>query len=510
MRKQDSFHNVRFFLNSIIFELNSEVLNQLKSFFKDTVLYGLASITPRLVSFILVPIHTSTLDTAKYSLNTNYYVYAVFLNALLTLGMETTFFRFFSREEKSGKVFSTTYFLLLMTSCIFLALVYPSAGFLASLIGFPDPLFIKLLAFTIFFDTLVVIPFAWLRAQGKSLPFAGYKIINVLFTLLLNVWLLLILPETKTDFSFLPEFFNAKPEVSDIFMANLLASLLTFILCFPLLRNLKFQVDTALLKRMLTYSWPIMVAGIAYSINENLDKLFIAGILGDDVNGMYAGCYKLGVFMSLYVMTFRLGAEPFFFNHYGKDGAENLYSRIMTWFVIFGAVCLITVVAFIDFFASLLLKQDAYKEALQIVPYILLANIFLGIYNNLSIWYKLKDKTLVGMTISVTGAILTVLLLWMLLPVSGYMGAAYTTLFVYGFMALSSFLLGRLYYPVPYEVGKVLWYLGLATLLSFISFHYFRGVFWFNAFILGAFLIVIVWLERDQLFLLKRPAQEVK
>lgn len=504
MRKQEFFQYVRFFLKSINFELNSVVLSQLKSFFRDTVLYGLASITPRLVSFILVPIHTSTLDTAKYSLNTNYYVYAVFLNALLTLGMETAFFRFFSREEKSGNVFSTTYFLLLVTSCIFLALTYPSAAFLAEFMGFPDPLFIKLLACTIFFDTLVVIPFAWLRAKGKSLPFAGYKIINVLITLLLNVWLLLVLPESKTEISFLPQFFNSTPEVSDIFMANLMASVLTFVLCFPLLRNLKFQIDKALLKRMLSYSWPIMVAGIAYGINENLDKLFIAGILGDDVNGMYAGCYKLGVFMSLYVMTFRLGAEPFFFNHYGKEGAENLYSRIMTWFVILGALCLITVVAFIDFFASLLLKQESYKEALEIVPFILLANIFLGIYNNLSIWYKLKDKTLVGMTISVTGAILTVFLLWMLLPISGYMGAAYTTLFVYGFMALTSFLLGRSYYPVPYEIGKVVCYLGMATLLSFISFYYFRGIFWFNATMLVVFLTGIIWKEQDQLFELKR------
>lgn len=470
----------------------------LKRFFKDTVIYGLASVTPRLVSFVLVPIHTSSLDTALYSINTNYYVYAVFLNALLTLGMETAFFRFFTSESQPSRVISTSFLMLTATSVLFLGLSWPMAAPLAEFFGFPDPVFIRLLALTIFFDTLVVIPFAWLRAQGKSLVFAGYKILNVMITLVLNVWLLLLLPGGNMQIDIWPGVINPIAEVNDIFAANLTASLLTFVLCLPLIRNVRWQLDKVLLKRMLIYGIPIMIAGIAYAINENLDKLFIARYLGDDVNGMYAGCYKLGVFMSLYVMTFRLGAEPFFFNQYGKAGAEILYSRILNWFVIFGALCLLVVTGFADIFAGLLLKRDSYKEALDIVPVILLANIFLGIYNNLSIWYKLRDKTGVGMMISVTGAGLTIVLLFILLPVLGYMGAAYTTLAVYGFMAVSSYVLGRKYYPIPYQTGKILVLLGTATSLSFVSFHVFRGQHVVTIGFILFFLLLAMFIQKDE------------
>jgi O-antigen/teichoic acid export membrane protein len=415
------------------------------------------------------------------------------------MGMETAFFRFFSAENQSPKVISTSFLLMCITSVLFLGIAWPAAGALATYLGFPEPLFIKLLALTLFFDTLVVIPFAWLRAKGKSLIFASYKIINVLITLALNVWLLLILPESGVDIGMLPELVNNTAEVSDIFAANLAASILTFLMCLPILRNLTFSLDKGLLARMLRYGIPIMIAGIAYAINENLDKLFIARYLGDHVNGMYAACYKLGVFMSLYVMTFRLGAEPFFFNQYGKDGAENLYSRILTWFVVLAGLCLLVVTGFVDFFAGLLLKRDSYKEALDIVPVILVANIFLGIYNNLSIWYKLKDKTGVGMLISVIGALLTIVLLISLIPVIGYLGAAYTTLIVYFFMAAASYLLGKKYYPIPYEVPKVLFYLTLSAGLAFISFYWLRGDILYNILVIFIFSATVFYLERGKL-----------
>lgn len=470
----------------------------LKRFFKDTIVYGLASITPRLVSFVLVPIHTSSLDTALYSINTNYYVYAVFLNALLTLGMETAFFRFFSSESKPDKVISTSFLMLCATSVLFVGMAWPMADKLADFFGFPDPVFIRLLALTIFFDTLVVIPFAWLRAKGKSLVFAGFKILNVVITLALNVWLLLILPTGQLNADIWPGVINPTAEVSDIFAANLAASILTFTLCLPMIGRFQWQIDKILLRRMLAYGLPIMIAGIAYAINENLDKLFIALYLGDEVNGMYAGCYKLGVFMSLYVMTFRLGAEPFFFNQYGKAGAEILYSRILTWFVIFAALCLLVVTGFVDLFAGLLLKRDSYKEALDIVPVILLANIFLGIYNNLSVWYKLRDKTGVGMMISVTGAGLTIILLMVLLPWLGYMGAAWTTFAVYGFMAVSSYVLGRKYYPIPYQTGKVIGLLGVAASLAFVSFYLFRGHHLVNAAFILVFVVLAFLVQKDE------------
>lgn len=466
----------------------------LKKFFRDTIIYGLASVTPRLVSFILVPIHTSSLDTALYSINTNYYVYAVFLNALLTMGMETAFFRYFSGESDKMKVVSSSFVMLALSSLIFLIATWPASSFLATFFGFPDPYFIKLLILTIVFDTLVVIPFAYLRATGRSLMFAGFRILNVLILLLLNVWLLLILPSQSGDQVLFSGWIDRTADVSDIFVANVVASIFTFLLCLPLIFKVKITWDSTLIRKMFVYGWPVMVAGFAYAINENLDKLFISHYLGDDVNGMYAGCYKLGVFMSLYVMTFRLGAEPFFFNQYGKEGAESLYSRILTWFVIFGCLCMLLVTGFVDIFAGLLLKRVSYKAALDIVPIILLANMFLGVYNNLSVWYKLKDKTRIGMLISVFGALITIVLLPVLLPVLGYMGAAYTTLIVYFFMAATSYLMGRKYYPVPYETAKVLTYLGLTATISMLSFYFFRGNFLANISVLILFtLFVTVW-----------------
>ncbi|MBK8623583.1 MAG: oligosaccharide flippase family protein [Saprospiraceae bacterium] len=467
----------------------------LRKFFKDTLIYGLASITPRLVSFILVPIHTSSLDTALYSINTNYYVYAVFLNALLTMGMETAFFRFFSAETDKMKVVSSSFVMLLLSSVVFLITAWPAAGFLATYFGFPDPYFIKLLILTLFFDTLVVIPFAYLRATGKSLMFAGFRILNVLILLILNVWLLLILPSHPGQELLFSGFIDHMPDVSDIFLANVVASIFTFLLCLPIIFKVKLSWDAVLAKKMFLYGWPVMVAGFAYAVNENLDKLFISQYLGDDVNGMYAGCYKLGVFMSLYVMTFRLGAEPFFFNQYGKEGAELLYSKILTWFVIFGCLCMLLVTGFVDLFAGLLLKRASYKQALDIVPVILLANMFLGVYNNLSVWYKLKDKTRMGMLISVFGALITIVLLPVLLPVLGYMGAAYTTLIVYFFMAATSYILGRKYYPVPYETTKVLTYLGLTAGISMLSFYFFRGNSLVNLGILIVFMMLVMFRE---------------
>lgn len=469
----------------------------LKKFFKDTVIYGIASITPRLVSFVLVPIHTSSLNTALYSVNTNYYVYAVFLNALLTMGMETAFFRFFSSEKEPKKVLSTSFLLLCFSSGLFLGLGLIFEQQLSSFFGFGDSFIIRLLVLTIFFDTLVVIPFAFLRATGKSMIFAGFKILSVLITLILNIYLLIILPESGNSLRLFSGIFNSVAEVTDIFIANAFASFIILIAFIPFIKNINISVDRGLLKKMVAYGFPIMVAGMAYAINENLDKLFISRILGDDVNGMYAGCYKLGVFMSLYVMAFRLGAEPFFFNLYGTDGAERIYSKILTWFVIFASLCMVVVSLFIDVFADILLKQNSYKQALDIVPFILLANIFLGIYNNLSIWYKLKDKTRVGMFISVVGAVITILMLTFTVPVFGYIGAAYTTLVVYAGMAVSSFFIGKRYYPIPYDVLKISLLLLSATVISFTSFHFFRSNHTTNFLLLCGFIVIVLWSEKD-------------
>lgn len=205
---------------------------------------------------------------------------------------------------------------------------------------------------------------------------------------------------------------------------------------------------------MWKYGWPIMVAGIAFVVNENLDKILIKDMVSDEVMGAYAGCYKLAVFMTIFVQAFKMGAEPFFFNHAEKKNARETYAVILKYFVICGSLMLLILVSFIDIFKELLIKDSEYWMAISIVPIILLANLFLGIYHNLAVWYKLTDRTRAGMYISIFGALITIAINILLIPVIGFIAAAWATLLAYGGMMVVSYFFGRKYYPVPYNVKK--------------------------------------------------------
>jgi len=498
-------------LKVFILFLNTKIssLSTLKSFFKDTIIYGIAAVLPRAINVFLVKLHTSTLDAEKYAVNTDYYVYAAYFNALLTYGMETAFFRFFSKEKEKGKIISTAFISLLITTLVFLMLMLIFNNEISTFFGFEDPLFFKLLIWTITLDTLVVIPFAYLRVNNKSLKFAAVKLINIGVFAILNVFFLWFIPKAISDGNYLPEFmlnyYNSYPKVMHIFVAGVVASLSTFLILFPSVFKYKFNFDFKLLKKMLKYSLPIMVGSLAFVTNENLDKLLLGNMLGEKEMGIYAACYKLGVFMTLYIMAFRLGAEPFFFNNAHKQNAKETYSKILTWFTIFGAFFMLIVVLFIDYFASILLGKSEYFEALAIVPIILLANLFLGIYNNLSIWYKLTDNTKYGMYFSIIGAIITIVLNVILIPKIGFMGSAYATLAAFGSMMLISYFFGRKHYPVNYNLKKVGYYLVTSLAFCGVSFRLFRGEYWFSILTIFLFFGLIYFNERKELKqLLKR------
>ncbi|MFL0074530.1 lipopolysaccharide biosynthesis protein, partial [Tenacibaculum maritimum] len=289
----------------------------------------------------------------------------------------------------------------------------------------------------------------------------------------------------------------SQPKVIHIFVAGLIASAITFILLLPTLFKFKITFDFKLLRKMLAYSLPIMVGSLAFVTNENLDKLILKDIVGEKQMGVYAACYKLGVFMSLYIMAFKLGAEPFFFNQADKKNAKENYSTILSWFTFFGALFMLVIVSFIDIFAKILLQSDEYFEALQIVPIILLANLFLGIYNNLSVWYKLTDKTKYGMYFSIIGAAITISFNLIMIPKIGYIAAAWATLMAYGSMMLISYFIGKKYYPVPYNLKKITSYLLISTLLSYLSFSYFRGVYTLSVFFIFILLGWIIYNEKS-------------
>lgn len=454
-------------------------MSALKSFFKDTVVYGIAAVLPRFINLALVAVFTSVLGKADFSDQTTWYVYAAFINVFLTMGIETAFFRYYATELDKGKVISSSYTILLVTSLLFLIFGWLLAGFATESLGFKDALFVKILVWITVLDTLAVIPFAYLRVTGRPVRFMVIKLTNITVLFVITFFLLLMLPDLVHKYIDIFRIFGIKndykPGVIHIISANLVSSLITLLFLFPEIIKIKWNIDKKLIKKLLTYGWPIMVGGIAYAINENMDKLLIQHLIDKESNGVYAACYKLGVFMTLYITAFRMGAEPFFFNHAHTDDATKKYSIIMTWFVIFGCFSMLFVTAFIDMLASLFIRNPIYLEGLFIVPVILLANLFSGVYNNLAIWYKLTDRTRFGMYISIFGAFLTIISLLIFVPILGIMGGAVATLFTYCSMVIISWYLGHKYYPVPYELNKIFLLITITIFLSALSFIYFRG-----------------------------------
>ena len=476
-------------------------MSNIKRFFKDTIIYGIAAVLPRAINIFLVKLHTSTLEADKYAVNTDYYVYAAYFNALLTYGLETAFFRFFSKEKEKGKIVSTSFISLLATSLLFLLAMLFFSDSISIFFGFKNPLFFKLLVWTITLDTMVVIPYAYLRVTNKPIRFTMYKILNIFIFALLNIFFLWFVPYAIDQNISLPNFiinyYNTYPKVMHIFVAGTIASASTFLVLFPIVFKFKIDFDFQLLKKMLRYSLPIMIGSLAFVTNENLDKLLLGDLIGETQMGVYAACYKLGVFMTLYIMAFRLGAEPFFFNQADKKNAKETYAKILTWFTIMGAFFMLFVVLFIDVFAHILLGKPEYFEALQIVPIILLANLFLGIYNNLSVWYKLTDKTEFGMYFSVLGAIITVLFNIIMIPKIGFMASAWATLITYGFMMVVSFIVGKKQYPVPYQLKKVAFYVLFSTTLCWVSFIFVRENLWFSITAIFSYSGLVFLLEKS-------------
>jgi O-antigen/teichoic acid export membrane protein len=478
-------------------------LNAIKRFFKDTIIYGIAAVLPRAVNIVLVKLHTNTLASERYAENTLYFVYAAYFNAILTYGMETAFFRFFTREKEKGKVVSTSFISLLTTTLVFLFTLFYFSAELSDYFGFSNPLYLRILILVTTLDTLVVLPYAYLRVMSRPLRFMFYKVLNIVIYALFNLYFLLYVPYAMQNGKFVPAFleerFDDHPLVLYIFVANLLASAVTFTLLLPTILKFKMQFDLKLLGRMLVYGLPVMVSSIAYVTNENLDKLLLDYYFGKEEMGVYAACYKLGVFMTLYIMAFRLGAEPFFFNHADQKNAKETYARIMNWFVIFGSFFMLIIVGFIDGFAALLLGKEEYYAALMIVPVILLANLFLGVYYNLSIWFKLTDRTRYGMYFSLVGATLTLVLNLTLLPVLGIMASAWATLAAYLSMVLLSYYFGRRYYRIPYTLKKTGIVLFLAVALSYLSFELFRGNYLASIVFAIAFAVFIYWNQKTEI-----------
>ncbi len=475
-------------------------MSTLKRFLKDTIIYGIASVLPRVVTILLLKLKTSVFKSETFAIDVTYYIYAAYLNVLLTYGMETAFFRFFTKEKEKDKIISTSFISLLVSTLLFFIVSFYFSNQLSVFFGFSNPLFLKILLITLLFDTLVVIPYAYLRVNNRPIRFAFFKITNVLVNALFVVFFLWISPKFNIK---LPEIlttnFGETPSVIYVFLAGVIASTFTFIALFPIVLKLKWQFDKQIFTKLLKYGLPIMVGGLAYATNENLDKLLLPNYIGKSEMGIYAACYKLGVFMTLFITAFRMGAEPFFFNHSHTKNAKNTYANILTYFTIFGTVFMFVIIAYIHLFAKITISRSEYLQALNIVPIILLANLMLGIYHNLSVWYKLTDKTKYGMYISIFGALITIVLNVIFIPLYGYMAAAWATLVAYTSMTFVSYFLGKKHYPVPYHIGKIGFYLLISIVFSYLSFFYFIKNYYVSTLLLFIFIGIVYTLEKDNL-----------
>ena len=474
-------------------------MNPLKKLFKQTAIYGLATVLPRVLSVVLVRLYTTVFEQASgYGEYVTIYSWIAIFNVMLAYGMETAFFRFYNKKEEKEKVISTALISLAGTSLLFLAIALLFKNQVAAITNINID-FIKYVAYILVLDALVVIPFAMLRAYNKPKRYAVLKIINVVINLSLNIFFLLLLPKIATDNQIWTSIYRENFEISYIFISNLIASGCTLIFLLPAYIKTKYTFDIELWKQMLRYAGPILIAGVAFTINEVVDKIFLANMVSETESGIYAACYKLALFMTLFGTAFRMGVEPFFFSHAKTENPQKTYAQVTNYFVILGSLILLVVVVFVDILARLLLGNETYFQALEIVPIVLLASFCLGIYHNLSVWYKITDRTKYGAYISSIGAILTILINLVFIPKIGYMASAIATLTAYGSMMLLSFYFGRKHYPIPYNLRKAAFYGGLSILFSMLSFYVFDRNLIVGSLLLFVFLGLIYKLEGEKL-----------
>ena len=433
-----------------------------KSLFNNTALYGLAMVIPRAIAFVLLPLYTDQLSTEMYSQLTIIMSYFIFANVMLSYGMETTFFRFYTKTDNATDTIKTSFYSVLATSLLALGILLFWSESIGAFMNVKTE-FVRLFTWTLILDAIAIIPFAWLRATSKPLYFAGVKIMNTCINLGLNVFFLIYLKKLADTSLFWKTLYEPNQELYYVLLSMVIASAITLVLLLPFLKYLSGSFSTTLWKQMLKYTWPILVAGLSFSINETLDKILLSRLLPENeaevAVGAYGACYKLAVFMTLFATAFRLGIEPFFFSYAKKLDAPKMYALITKYFVLFGSLILIVVTACLPVLKVLFIKNTELWGALSVVPLILIANLCLGIYHNLSVWYKVTDRTHFGALISVVAAILTITTNILLIPRIGYVGSAIATLIAYASMMFLSLFIGRKYYPIPYDFKRISLYL---------------------------------------------------
>ncbi len=451
-------------------------MSLIKKLAGETAIYGISSILSRLLNYvILIPFFTNFFKQGEYGVVSEMYAYAALLMVFFTYRMETAFFRFASRDEKLDKTFSTASIALIISTFFYILFLGGFSQMIANFLEYPDHQdYVLLFVFIIALDTLAAIPFAKLRLENRPIRFAVIKVLNIVVNIVFIFFFYKCCPYLiESGYDWMQKIYNAENRVAYVFIANLLGSATVMLLLLPEYFKLNLVFDKALFKKMLIYAMPLVIVGIAAVINQLVNIPLLKALLPGTTDqnlaqvGIYSAAVKLAILMSLFVQAFNYAAEPFFFRNASRKDSPDIYAQVGQAFALVGSIVFLGIMLYLDLIQYFLGKD--FREGLGVVPILLIAFLFLGLYYNFSIWYKLKDRTIIGAYISVMGAVITLSLNYYLIPIIGYYGAAWGALTCYGFMAAAGYLTGRKYYPIPYPIGRMLGYILLAIGAYFVS-----------------------------------------
>jgi O-antigen/teichoic acid export membrane protein len=451
-------------------------LSGIKKLAGQTMWYGVSSIAARFISYLLTPYLTYKLTKADYGINALVYGAIPLLNVIFTYGFETAYFRFAQRKEFEKSIYSTASLSIIFSTVCLGLLLWLYQGTLARFAGIPNyPLLIQLSIVIICFDALTTMPFARLRHEGRPRKFAFVRILGILTNIAATIFFLSYCPKilAHNPNSWIAYFYSTDVNpVTYIVLANVIQSILTFLLLIGEVGSVKLKFNTTLWKEMMIYSLPLIIVGMGGMVNEVFDRLMLKWWLPgsetfkDEQVGIYNACYKLSILITLFVQAFRMGAEPFFFKQAQGLNPQRTYARVMKFFIITITLMFLVVTLFLPVWRHFIAPK--FWLGLGVVPILLLANMFLGIYYNLSIWYKLSNKTMAGAYITIIGAAITFLINGLFIPKYSYTASAWTTFACYGTMMVISYIWGQKYYRIPYATKKLVAYLVIVVILFFI------------------------------------------
>ena len=449
-------------------------MNEVRTLAKQTAVYGFGTIVPRFLNYgVMAIFYTRIFQKAEYGIVTELYAWMAILLIALTYGMETGFFRFSQNKDNYERIYSTSLISLFSTSSLFMILVILFIGPVSAFLNYPEHQdFIMMTAAIMAIDSFCAIPFARLRKENKPGIFSIIKISNVVITIISVLFLLLAAPGIwENSEGWFRKAYNPEYRVGYVFVANLIGSISTLLMLLPYIIKIRPVFDSVLWRKIIGYSFPLLIAGLSGSINDVLDKVLLRRIMGEETGleivGVYGAGYKIAVLMSLFIQMFRFAAEPFFFERAKKENAKETYAYVMKYFVIAMLLVFLGINLYLKGFRFII--GPDFREALVVVPIVSMGYLLYGIYMNHSIWYKLNDLTRFGVYITLFGAAITIAINVLLIPVFGYMASAWAHVASYGAMIILSFIFASKHYKIEYRMGQLIPYFILAIAIVIFS-----------------------------------------